>query len=45
MKYRSKLKLSKPAVSRYVEHEELRSKDKTSILGSSYPFIIRLFKI
>ena len=41
-KSRSKLKLSKPAISRYVEHNELRSKGKYT---RQYPYVIGLFKI
>ena len=41
-KSRSKLKLSKPAISRYVEHNELRSKRKYT---RQYLYVIGLFKI
>ena len=41
-KHRSKLKLSKPAISMKVERKGLRSNDKYT---TKYPYVIRLFKI
>ena len=42
LKSRSKFELSKPAISRYVEHNALSSKGKYT---RQYPYVIRLFRI